>query len=114
MKCVLLKIIISKTKGLDGETPACIYEEVLQITFYNKIMSHMGTVLDAAYLDPSKVSDVTLRQSSLDKNDKLQIRYLACKTGGKFIYDLDDGNKSTFSKFTDDTKVTGVVDTSEG
>lgn len=34
--------------------------------------------------------------------------------GGKFIHDLDDGNESIFSKFTDDTKVTGGIDISEG
>lgn len=29
MKCVLPKAIINKTKGLDGETLACIYKKVL-------------------------------------------------------------------------------------
>lgn len=59
MKCVLPKTIINKTKGLNGKTPACIYKEVLYITFYNKIMSFMdtGTVLHAVYLEPSKVCD---------------------------------------------------------
>lgn len=43
------------------------------------------------------------------KTVKLQIRCLAYEMGGKFIHDLDDGNKSTFSMFTDDTEVTGGV-----
>lgn len=33
--------------------------------------------------------------------------------GGKFIHDLEDANKSIFSKFTDNIKVTGGVDTDD-
>lgn len=59
MKCVLLKTITNKTSGVDEETPAHIYKEVLQITFYNRTMCCMDPerVLDAVYLDPSKMSD---------------------------------------------------------